>query len=300
LNTQIVGYCEEHYNVSELTHYPILSSISDAMATSKELHVNEIFSTISPENTPGIYKLMQQADQECIRFKLIPNFSYFVDRPVHIDYFNDIPVLSLRNEPLNETMNKIKKRLFDILISLLVIVFILSWMIPLVALLIWLDSRESVFFVQLRSGKNNSVFPCLKFRSMYMNKEENIRQASINDERLTKIGRFLRRTNLDEFPQFLNVFIGDMSVVGPRPHMLRHTEEYSKILSQYMVRHFLKPGITGWAQANGFRGETKKVQMMAKRVEYDLWYMENWSLWLDIRILFLTLMITLKDPKDTF
>jgi putative colanic acid biosynthesis UDP-glucose lipid carrier transferase len=300
MNTQIVGYCEEEYKVSELTHYPILCELQDAMVTSREYEVNEIFSTIPPEQTPGIYNLMRQADQECIRFKLIADFSYFVDRPVHVDYYNDIPVLSLRNEPLNEIMNKVKKRFFDIFISSFAIVFILSWLIPLVALLIWLDSGESVFFVQLRNGKNNKVFPCYKFRSMYKNAEEHSRQATKNDERLTRLGKILRRTNLDEFPQFLNVFVGDMSIVGPRPHMIKHTEEYSKILNQYMVRHFLKPGITGWAQVNGLRGETRELSQMAKRVEHDLWYMENWSMLLDVRILFLTLLTTFKDSKYEF
>jgi putative colanic acid biosynthesis UDP-glucose lipid carrier transferase len=300
LNTEIVGYCAEEQAVDELSHYPILSTVADAMAISKEHKVNEIFSTISPEQTPGIYGLMHEADQECIRFKLIPDLSYFINRPVHVDYYNDIPVLSLRNEPLDEMICRLKKRLFDIVISAFVILFILSWLIPLLSLIVWLDSGGPIFFSQLRSGKNNKMFYCLKFRSMHKNNDAHTRQASRHDERFTRVGKFLRRSNLDEFPQFFNVLIGDMSLVGPRPHMLRHTEEYSKLLGQYMVRQFLKPGITGWAQVNGFRGETRKVSQMAQRVEHDIWYMENWSLWLDLRIMFLTVFITFKGSKNAF
>jgi putative colanic acid biosynthesis UDP-glucose lipid carrier transferase len=300
LNTQIVGYCEEQNNVTELSHYPILGSVADTMLTSKKHHVNEIFSTISPEQAPVIYKLMQQADQECIRFKLIPDLSYFINRPVHIEYYDDIPVLSLRNEPLDEVICRFKKRAFDIAVSAFVILFILSWLIPLLSILIWLDSGGHVFFIQSRSGKNNRVFSCIKFRSMRKNNYADTRQASKDDARFTRIGKFLRRSNLDEFPQFFNVFMGDMSIVGPRPHMLSHTEEYSKLIGQYMVRQFLKPGITGWAQVKGFRGETKTVFQMAQRVEHDIWYMENWSLWLDVRILFLTLLETFKGSKNAF
>jgi len=300
LNTQIVGYCEEQNNVNELSHYPILSTVADTMLTSRKHHVNEIFSTISPEQVPLIYKLMQQADQECIRFKLIPDLSYFINRPVHIEYYDDIPVLSLRNEPLDELICRIKKRVFDIVVSVFVIIFILSWLVPLLSLLIWLDSGGRVFFIQSRSGKNNKVFSCIKFRSMRKNNYADIMQASRDDARFTRIGRFLRRTNLDEFPQFFNVLMGNMSIVGPRPHMLSHTEEYSKLIGQYMVRQFLKPGITGWAQVKGFRGETKTVYQMTQRVEHDIWYMENWSLWLDVRILFLTLFETFKGSKNAF
>ena len=135
---------------------------------------------------------------------------------------------------------------------------------------------------------------------MYVNENADAQQASRNDYRISRLGRFLRRTNLDEFPQFINVLKGDMSVVGPRPHMLKHTEQYAQLIGQYMVRQFLKPGITGWAQVNGHRGETKEVFQMQKRVEHDLWYMENWSLWLDLRIMMMTLVNTFAGEKEAF
>jgi putative colanic acid biosynthesis UDP-glucose lipid carrier transferase len=179
-------------------------------------------------------------------------------------------------------------------------VVILSWLIPLIGLLVKLESKGPVFFTQRRSGKNNRSFWCLKFRSMRQNTNADTQQASRYDGRVTRIGRFLRRTSLDEFPQFINVLRGDMTVVGPRPHMLKHTDEYSRLIGQYMVRQFLKPGITGWAQVNGYRGETHAVLQMQRRVEHDLWYMENWSLYLDIKIMAMTVFNTVRGERNAF
>ncbi len=289
INTQIIGYCEDEQEVHELSNYPILGGRKNVIEVSKQFEVTEIFSTISPEQDEYIYQLIQKAEQACIRFKLVPNFNFFANIPVYIDYFGNIPVLSLRREPLEDVSNRIKKRLYDVIISSLVAIFILSWLIPLIGMLIWFESGGPIFFVQKRSGKDNKAFGCLKFRSMKVNKESHTLQASRNDPRITKIGSFLRRTSLDEFPQFLNVLVGHMSIVGPRPHMLKHTNDYSAMINKYMVRQFMKPGISGWAQVNGFRGETRTMWDMEKRVEYDIWYMENWSLWLDTRVIFLTM-----------
>jgi undecaprenyl-phosphate galactose phosphotransferase/putative colanic acid biosynthesis UDP-glucose lipid carrier transferase len=156
------------------------------------------------------------------------------------------------------------------------------------AILIKLETKGPVFFKQLRSGKDNQPFYCIKFRSMKLNGESDTRQARKDDYRITKIGAFMRRNSIDEMPQFFNVLMGEMSVVGPRPHMLHHTQEYSEIIDQYMVRHFVLPGITGWAQVRGLRGETKEDGAMEERVKADIWYLENWSLLLDLKIVFLT------------
>jgi putative colanic acid biosynthesis UDP-glucose lipid carrier transferase len=206
----------------------------------------------------------------------------------------------LRSEPLDDVGNRIKKRILDIVVSFLVIVFILSWLVPILGLLILIESRGPVFFSQLRTGKNKKPFYCYKFRSMRKNKDADFKQATVNDNRVTKIGKFIRRTSLDEFPQFLNVFKGNMSLVGPRPHMLKHTNDYSKVVDEYMVRQFLKPGITGWAQVNGYRGEITNPEQIQMRVNKDLWYLENWSLWLDIQILFLTVYQIFKGDKNAF
>ncbi len=300
INKEIVGYCEEYENVSELSNYPIISNIENAFEICKELGVTEIYSTIAPEHNTAIYDLIHNAEQNCIRFKIVPDLGSLINRKVHLDYINEIPVIVLRKEPLEDLGNRIKKRIFDIAVSSLVVVFILSWLIPIVALLIWLESKGPIFFIQERTGKNNTIFRCIKFRSMRINKFSDQQQATKNDERITPIGKFLRRTNIDEFPQFLNALRGQMSIVGPRPHMLKHTDEYSKIIGHYMVRQFLKPGITGWAQVNGYRGETQAVFQMQKRVEYDLWYMEHWSILFDVRIMFLTIFNTLKGEKNAF
>jgi putative colanic acid biosysnthesis UDP-glucose lipid carrier transferase len=300
LKTEIVGFCEEDDNVNELSVYPIVSHISDAIEISKQHRVTEIFSTIAPEQQSGIYRLINEADQACIRFRIVPDFNHFIRKPVHLDYLKDIPVLSLRKEPLDDVGNRIKKRFYDLLISSLVIIFILSWLVPIISLLIWLDNRGPIFFKQQRSGKNGRSFNCIKFRSMKVNKESNEKQATKNDSRITRLGSFLRKSSLDEMPQFFNVFMGDMSVVGPRPHMLKHTDDYSKLLNKYMVRHFLKPGITGWAQIHGYRGEIKHMQDISNRVEYDLWYLENWSLWLDTRIILMTAFNMAKGEKNAY
>lgn len=300
INSEFLGFCEDINKIDELSNYPILGSVNEVMRTSKANNVNEIYCTISPEQDEQIYTLMHEADQECIRFKLVPDLSYFINRPVHIDYFKDIPVLSLRSEPLDDVASRIKKRLFDLGFSFMVTVCILSWLIPLLGILIYIDSKGPIFFVQQRSGKNNQPFPCIKFRSMRFNADANLKQASRNDDRITSLGRFLRRSSLDEFPQFLNVLIGHMSIVGPRPHMLKHTEDYSRLLERYMIRQFLKPGITGWAQVNGHRGETRTILEMQNRVEHDIWYMENWSLWLDVRIIFITIYNTIRGDKNAF
>ncbi|HEX3079488.1 MAG TPA: sugar transferase, partial [Puia sp.] len=203
-------------------------------------------------------------------------------------------------EPLEDMGNSIKKRLFDIVFSLLVIVFVLSWLIPILAILIMISSRGHVFFKQKRSGKNNKQFTCYKLRTMRMNSDEHVRQVTLNDSRVTKLGRFLRKTSLDELPQFVNVLLGNMSIIGPRPHMLVHTNMYSKIMNEYMIRHFLKPGISGWAQVNGYRGEIKEETQLRKRIDHDIWYMENWSIWLDLKIIWMTIYITLRGDKNAY
>ena len=195
----------------------------------------------------------------------MPDFHIFVNRNIYVDFVNDIPVLSLRKEPLEDTGNRIKKRAVDIITSSLVILFILSWLIPLLAILIKLDSRGPVFFVQIRSGKSNQPFRCLKFRSLRVNNDADSKQVSRNDDRTTRVGRIMRKTNIDELPQFFNIFLGDMSVVGPRPHMLKHTEQFSELYKEYMIRHFVKPGLTGWAQVNGFRGEIRDNDFLKKK-----------------------------------
>lgn len=190
------------------------------------------------------------------------------------------------------------KRTFDILFSLLVILFVFPIIFPLIALAIIISSPGPVFFIQRRTGLNNREFNCYKFRTMVVNNESDVLQAASGDPRVTALGKFLRNSNLDELPQFINVLKGEMSVVGPRPHMLKHTEEYSRLISNYMLRHTVKPGITGWAQINGFRGPTSELESMEKRVKMDLWYLKNMSLMIDLKIILLTVHNMITGDKN--
>ena len=297
---QIMGYVDDTSKITQNSNYPVYNNISDALRLSKQLRVNEVFSTIMPEDNSEVYHLMQQADKDLIRFRIVPDFATLINRPIHIDHIRDLPIFTIRREPLEQVVNRGIKRAFDILVSLFVTIFILSWLIPLLGLLIKMESKGPIFFVQLRSGKNNRPFRCYKFRSMGVNRSSEAVQATKNDIRVTRIGKIIRKTSLDEFPQFLNVLNGQMSIVGPRPHMLKHTKDFANLADDYMIRQYLKPGITGWAQVNGFRGEIRELVHIKKRVEYDLWYLENWSLSLDLRIMFLTVYNVFKGEENAY
>ena len=210
-----------------------------------------------------------------------------------------IPVLSILHNPLSYTFNRMLKRSFDIAVSgLFLCVYPLIY-IP-VAFAIRMSSPGPVYFRQERTGYLGRPFKCLKFRTMRLNDGSNSIQATKDDPRKTRIGDFLRRTSIDELPQFINVFRGDMSIVGPRPHMLAHTEQYAELIDRYMLRHAVKPGITGWAQVNGFRGPTDELWKMERRVECDVWYIENWSLLLDLKIMVRTFINVFHTDENAF
>jgi Undecaprenyl-phosphate glucose phosphotransferase len=287
-----LGFFEDEKDKYPKVADQIVGKVSESMQFAIDNHVDEIFCALPYDREEQIKELYQFADKQLIRFKIVPDLSVFLAhqmQKVEIDYYGSMPVLILRKEPLEYVMNRFLKRAFDFTFSLLVTILILSWLVPLIALLIKLTSKGPVFFIQQRTGIKNKPFKVIKFRTMYVNDEADELQATRDDPRITPLGRILRKTNLDELPQFFNVLLGHMSVIGPRPHMLKHTEEYSKIIDKFMVRHFIKPGITGWAQVNGYRGETKDPKEMEMRVQADIWYMENWSFFLDIRIIFLTI-----------
>lgn len=278
----------------------IVGSIETCISYATQNNVEEIYSTILPNQNAKVAKLTQTADEHCIRIKFVPDFSRQINNRFYISHVGDFPIITLRKDPLDDVTNRFKKRILDIVVSSFVIVFILSWLTPLLAIIIKMDSKGPVFFRQKRSGRDNKPFECLKFRSMSVNNMSDELQATRNDPRITRVGAYLRKTNLDEFPQFINVLRGDMSIAGPRPHMIKHTEQYSGIVDKFMVRHLLKPGITGWAQVNGFRGETETPELMQKRIENDLWYLENWSLMLDVKIIFMTIIHMVKGQAKAY
>ena len=266
----------------------------------KDNAVDEIYCSISEFSNKQIVQITDFADNNLKILKFLPDNKEIYSKKLKYEYYDYIPILSLRNIPLEDSINTVTKRSFDIIFSSLIIIFILSWLTPLIAILIKIESRGPVFFKQSRNGFNYKEFECYKFRSMMPNKEAHLYQATRGDQRITKVGKWLRKTSIDELPQFFNVLFGDMSVVGPRPHMVSHTNMYAKRIDKFMVRHFVKPGITGLAQISGFRGEIESDKDIIGRVKYDIFYVENWSLLLDIRIIVRTFINAVKGEEKAY
>ncbi|MDP3679585.1 MAG: undecaprenyl-phosphate glucose phosphotransferase [Flavobacterium sp.] len=298
---RVLGFFDDKVDPFAFISSPLLGgfdAIQDYISTE---NVDEMYIALHIDSIKTINYLTELCERYMVRIKFIPDFQlYTKSRKVEISFYENTPVLMLRKEPLEITSNLLLKKAFDLCFSLSVIVLIFPWLFPILMLLIKLDSHGPVFFRQERSGRDNQAFGCLKFRTMRVNNSADTLQATLGDKRVTKIGAFLRRTNMDELPQFLNVFWGNMSVVGPRPHMLMHTEQYSELINNYLVRHYAKPGITGWAQVNGFRGETKELVDMKDRVDYDIWYIENWSLILDFKIIFRTVFNVFEGEEKAY
>ncbi len=259
-------------------------SLENCFYYMRENNIDEIYSSIAELSNEQINDLIDFADNNLLELKFIPDNKDIYSKKLKYEYYDYIPILSLRNIPLGDSINKIIKRVFDIFFSVSIIIFLLSWLTPIIAILIKLESKGPVFFKQNRPGLNEKGFNCYKFRSMQINYSTE-KSAVKNDPRVTKIGKIIRKTSLDEFPQFYNVLFGDMSVVGPRPHLWRQNEEYGNTVSKYMVRYFVKPGITGLAQSKGFRGEIETKSDIISRIKYDVFYIENWSLLLDLKII---------------
>ena len=277
-----------------------LGPIDDALEYIIKEGIHELYCSTSELNQKQIKTFIDFAENNLIIIKLIPDVKDVFSKEMVLEYFDYTPVLSLRKLPFDKPIIKYFKRIFDIIFALFIIVFILSWLIPLLFIVIKIESKGPLFFKQKRDGLNGHVFYCYKFRSMKINKEANTAQVKKEDRRITKIGKFIRKTSIDELPQFFNVLIGDMSVVGPRPHMLVHTKKYSKQIDKYMVRHFVKPGITGLAQARGYRGEIQSRKDMENRIRLDIYYIENWSFFLDLKIIFQTILNLFKPEEKAY
>ena len=262
--------------------------------------IDEIFCSISELNNEDLLAVVNYADNNLKVVKFIPDTSKVLSKKLQHDYYGIIPILTFRTIPLDDPFSALLKRVFDIVFSLAVIVLILSWLTPLIALVIKVESKGSVFFTQSRNGYNFKSFKCFKFRSMVVNPKADLEQVTRGDARITIFGQLLRKTSLDEMPQFYNVLKGDMSVVGPRPHMLSHTDMYAKKIDKFMVRHFVKPGITGLAQVSGFRGEVETDKDIIGRVQHDIFYIENWSFFLDLKIIFQTLYNTIRGEEKAY
>ena len=286
-----VGFLEDN-NTDEtnFVHNKIIGQLKDFEKILKTIKIDEVIIALPLSFEKTIEKIINIAEDHGVRLRLIPDIYRLTVQRVELANIGTVPVFQFSAIPLDDPFNRLLKRFFDLVFASSILI-LFSPIIVMAAVAVKLSSKGPAFFVQLRTGYNQNNFKCYKIRSMkdLPPSIQNTLQATVNDPRKTKIGDFLRRTNIDELPQFWNVLKGDMSVVGPRPHMLNHTKEFNQRVDKYMIRHFIKPGITGWAQVNGWRGPTDTDEKLRKRIEYDLWYMENWSLWLDIKIIFKTI-----------
>ncbi|MFL9844939.1 undecaprenyl-phosphate glucose phosphotransferase [Flavobacterium rhizosphaerae] len=298
LGYDILGYFEDSEKDCELG--PYLGSMPSLGDYLKKHSVNEVIIAIPGITINEIEEITHVVDKAGMRVRIIPDFHFQFYNRYEFKQFGNIPTVSLRKEPLEETHNKVIKRTFDMVFSLLVLLLICSWLFPIIAILIKINSNGPVLFKQKRLGRDRKEFWCYKFRSMYVNHDSDRKMATKGDSRITPVGRILRKTSLDEFPQFWNVLMGNMSIVGPRPHMSIQNEQYQEIINNYLVRQLIKPGITGWAQVNGYRGEIEVDLDIKNRVSYDIWYLENWSFFLDIKIVYLTVWNIVKGEDKAY
>lgn len=302
---RIMGYYadEEMTDVPEDVELKRLGTLQEFLkemdGKEEQFVCDEMYVCLSRRDKDMVRRLSHFCDQHVIRFYFVPVSVETLGINLKRELLDDMEVYTTYEIPLANSVNKLIKRTFDIVLSL---VFLIPTAIlfPFVYVIIKLQSPGPIFFKQARTGLDGRDFNMLKFRSMHVNKDADRLQATKDDPRKYPFGNFMRKSNIDELPQFLNVLKGDMSIVGPRPHMLAHTEQYSQLIDKYMVRHFVKPGLTGWAQVTGFRGETKELWQMEGRVKRDIWYIEHWSIWLDIRIIWMTAKTIFIHDKNAY
>jgi len=283
---------------SESDNY--LGPIDDSFKYLLENETDEIYCSLLSLSQKQIKKFTKFTNDMGLVMKLIPDDKDIYSKGFTIEYYDTVPVLKAKKLPFELVETKIIKRFFDIVFSALIIVFVLSWLIPILWILIKLESKGPLFFKQKRDGIDGDQFVCFKFRSMRINPVSNLIQTTKNDYRITNIGKFIRRTSIDELPQFFNVFLGDMSVVGPRPHMKSQSKNFILDVDNYMRRNSVKPGITGLAQIKGYRGEIEKKSDIENRVRLDIFYIENWSFFLDVRIISQTFLNVFKGDEKAY
>ena len=297
LGYQVKGFLDEKAIPSLNGKY--LGNLCDLEKILNYSSIDNVLISVNQFPVSKVDEIIKTCEQHTTRVRLIHGLKKYAANNPNLSIFDKFDITSIHQDRLHASHWRFIKRSFDIFFSFVIILFVFPILWPVIALLIKLSSKGPILFKQERWGRDNTKFLTFKFRTMKNGAaDDEFVQASKNDPRITAIGKILRRTNLDELPQFFNVFKGEMSVVGPRPHPTQLNLLSKDKVDFYMLRHLVKPGITGWAQVNGFRGETKDVYEMQKRIEYDLWYIENWSFWLDMKIILKTVfkMIT-GDPK---
>ena len=298
---EVVGYFDIEPNDTLSAQLPYLGN-PDGFTNFmfEKTSVKHVFCSLSMEQGRYNVPITNYCENHLLYFHGVPNVCKGFPRRIWHSTIGNMPILNLRYEPLGKMENRFLKRIFDIILSGTFLITIFPFVYLIVGIIIKLTSPGPVFFKQMRTGLNGREFRCYKFRSMRVNAEADRKQATVDDPRKTRLGDFLRHSNIDELPQFINVFKGEMSVVGPRPHMLAHTEIYARLIDKYMVRHFIKPGVTGWAQIHGFRGEIRKLSQMEKRVKADIWYMEHWTPFLDLYIIYKTIVNVVAGEKNAY
>ncbi|MBX2894995.1 MAG: exopolysaccharide biosynthesis polyprenyl glycosylphosphotransferase [Cyclobacteriaceae bacterium] len=271
--------------------------VNEIKDLNQEYEIHEIFCCPLNEENASLKPLVNFALDSLIKVRIVTNTQ---QQTIQLDSRDQVLQQNLSVFALDEVRNQILKRAFDLTFSIGFILIVMSWLLPLVALLIKIDSKGPVFFIQKRNGIMNKPFGCIKFRTMIINNEADSKQAVRGDPRITRMGKFLRKSSIDELPQFINVLLGDMSLIGPRPHPIKLNEQFEPLISNIMSRHYVKPGITGLAQCMGYRGETQTLADMENRVRLDRYYIENWTFWLDIKIIFLTVISLIRGSDKAY
>ena len=277
-----------------------LGHLKDLRAYLESTHIDEVYIALNVIPQALLADISELISEYPVKVRIVPDLGTFSLKSAELIPYGISPVLQIHPGPLSYWYNQLIKRIFDIALSFFMTIFVLSWMTLFLYLITRFGPGGGVFFKQQRTRIDGKVFTCIKYRTMHDNTDADLRQATREDERVTGVGSFLRKYSLDELPQFINVLMGDMSVVGPRPHMLAHTEQYRKLIRQFMLRHTVKPGITGLAQVNGYRGEIKNLADIKNRVESDVKYIETWSFNLDIKIMLLTFWVLIRGQKEAY
>ncbi len=296
---QDYGYRFQGFFSDKKQHPDVKGKIEDLKGYVLENKIDEIYCSLNEISNEKLKELVEFADDNNKAIKFIPDTKEIYSKNLKIDYYELFPVLSLQKTQLHQPIIKLIKRGFDVVFSILVMVFLLSWLVPILAFFIKIETKGPVFFKQGRPGLDEEEFFCYKFRSMHINKTTES-EASKNDPRVTKTGKFMRKTSIDELPQFLNVLLGDMSVVGPRPHLWSQNKAYATKIKKYMIRHYVKPGITGLAQVKGFRGEIETDEDMINRIKLDVFYIENWSIIMDLKIIVQTVINIARGEEKAY
>lgn len=299
----LVGMLSE--NMNKPNDQDVIGSLNEFENLIQIKNIEEVVIAVDAASAGFLNSVLKTCNRNAVKTHIIPDYLNYLSSRLQVSTFGEFPIITIRREPLEEIQWRILKRSFDVLFSLCITIFVLSWIVPIIILLTKITSPGPVFYTHQRFGVKNQKFTCYKFRTMHIKDSSN--DAKFNpvvedDKRVTKLGRFLRRTNLDELPQFFNVLLGDMSVVGPRPQPILYYAQYEEIVEEIKLRHTVKPGLTGWAQIHGLRGDPVDEDAFKvstrKRIEYDLWYIENWTFALDLQIIFTTIWQMLKGKTN--